>query len=87
MAEKRNGRRAIVESGYPLPSPGWTLFALVGLSFASLLANLYLIGIPNPSDQVKTLIDTFSLTWKGGVSAVAVILIGRGVFRHWPMGQ
>jgi uncharacterized membrane protein len=87
MKNTQTGRQATVEGGHSSPSPGWVLLAMVGLTFASLLVNIYLIGIPDPSDQVKTLIDTLNLTWKCGVFAVAGLLVGKGIFRHWPMGQ
>ena len=62
-------------------TPAFTLifFSVLGLTILSLIVSIYLVQLPNQSEEVKRLAETCSTTWKLGFGAIVGLIGGKAL--------
>ena len=72
-------------SGEPLPVAGLRLtpifklifITVIALTILSLVVSIYLVTMPNSSDEAKRLVETCSTTYKLGFGAIVGLIGGK----------
>ena len=61
------------------PAFKWVFICVVGLTLLSLIVSVYLVSLPNPSEDARRLIETCSTTYKLGFGAVVGLIGGKAI--------
>ena len=61
------------------PAFKWVFICVIGLTLLSLMVSIYLVSMPNPSEDVKRLVETCSTTYKMGFGAVVGLIGGKAI--------